>query len=100
MDDHALYTFLAQQNVIATQLKDKLGRMPGCADILVDMVNHLASMLETRLSVSANMNHTLLKATAFGLYLLDVDGETMNILKRKNLKMDRFLKIIKVCAFA
>eukprot|EP00158_Paraphelidium_tribonemae_P007486 Partr_v1_DN28266_c0_g1_i2_m75668 putative cytoplasmic FMR1 interacting protein len=90
-----MYTFLATQNVFASKIKEKLNLCMGYEDILVDLVNHCATLFENQLYVKPEEKHMLLKAITFGLFFLDSPAEDKDITKRKTLKMERFGKILK-----
>ena len=95
-ENHALYNFLAGQNVFMQKTKETLYSIAGADEAIVDMVNHCAYLFENQLYVTPSDKHMLLKSITFGLFLLDSPGEDHDVTKKKKLRLDRLGKIIKL----
>ncbi|KAJ3281602.1 Cytoplasmic FMR1-interacting protein 2, partial [Borealophlyctis nickersoniae] len=93
---HKLYFFLAQQDQFATELKKSCTNLHSSyEDVVVDLLNLCADLVEGGVWVVPETKFMYLKAMAFGLYLLDGEGDDHDITRRKKLKVDRFGKIFK-----
>lgn len=96
VENHQLYLFLGNHDRFAAKLKEELANVKGFEDVLIDMANTCADMFENKMYVEPQSKHLLLKAMAFGLSLADQPGDEKDITKRKKqLKLDRFAKIIR-----
>lgn len=92
-----LSMFLATQNKIRDTVRDNLSKVIGYDDLLSDVVALCAHMLETRLYLSPDEKHMLVKVLGFGLFLLD--GEPQSLVKldqRKKLNLAKIDRIFKV----
>ncbi|KAJ3036755.1 Cytoplasmic FMR1-interacting protein 2 [Rhizophlyctis rosea] len=91
-----LYFFLAQHDQFSAALKKSLNNLhTSYEDIIVDLLTLCADRLEKGVWTVPETKWMYLKAMAFGLYVLDGEGEDHDITKRKKLKIDRFGKIFK-----
>ncbi|KAI9101038.1 cytoplasmic fragile-X interacting family-domain-containing protein [Phlyctochytrium arcticum] len=95
---HKLYSFLANSDQYSSELKNSLHKLPpGFEEILVEIVEHCADRIESGMYIFPKQKHTYYRTIAFGLYLLDSDGEDHDITKRKKFKLERLGKILKGC---
>ncbi|KAJ3091316.1 Cytoplasmic FMR1-interacting protein 2, partial [Quaeritorhiza haematococci] len=93
--NHKLYFFLGQHDQFSIELKKSLANVPGYDDVMQDVMVFCASSLENGNYLLHDKKHGYLKALAFGMYLIDGDGEEKDITRRKKLKLDRFGKLFK-----
>ncbi|KAL3312817.1 Cytoplasmic FMR1-interacting protein 2, partial [Cichlidogyrus casuarinus] len=96
-----LSLFLAQQKVIRDTLKQKLTKVPGFEDLLVEIVNNSVSMYETKTYVLPEEKHTLVMVMAFSLFLMDApvknpDGKLVGLTLSKMAKRINFSKIDRI----
>ncbi|KAI8800305.1 cytoplasmic fragile-X interacting family-domain-containing protein [Cladochytrium replicatum] len=96
-ENHKLYLFLGQSNQCANELAKIVDALPGCDEIIQDMANILADYLENGTYMYAEEKHSMLRAMAFALFILDGNSESKDVTKRKKLKIDRFGKLFKAC---
>ncbi|KAI9343184.1 cytoplasmic fragile-X interacting family-domain-containing protein [Obelidium mucronatum] len=87
--------FLATGDQFAGDLKRVLReRVPRFEELLLDMIMFTCDHIESGLD--RGMKHDALKAIAFSIVLIDDKSDTLNILKRKNFKLGRVSKILKM----
>ncbi|KAJ3182845.1 Cytoplasmic FMR1-interacting protein 2 [Gaertneriomyces sp. JEL0708] len=95
---HKLYSFLANQDQYSSELKNALLKLaPTYEEIIVDMLETCADLVEHGRHLLPQTKHTYLRAMSFGLYLLDKEGDENDINKRKKFKLERFGKIFRTC---
>jgi len=89
--------FLANRDTFTTALKTALDASVKDDDVLEDLAETCADLLEGRAYVYPETKHDLLKALAFALVLVDKEGlekKKDHLFKNKK-SMDRFVKLIK-----
>ncbi|XP_073990434.1 cytoplasmic FMR1-interacting protein Sra-1 [Rhodnius prolixus] len=95
-----LSMFLATQNKIRDTVKENLEKIPGYEELLSDVVNLAVHMFDTRMYLTPNEKHMLVKVMGFGLFLMDNEACNINKLDQKkklNLsKIDRIFKNLEV----
>lgn len=94
-ENFALYEFLSNSFVITNKLKKHLKERPDLDNLLVDICNAMCQLFESKLYLTPDSKHVLLKAMVFCLFLLDQEGDDRDITKIKRLKLDKCSKIIK-----
>lgn len=93
-----LSMFLATQNKIRDTVKENLEKIPGYEELLADVVNICVHMFETKMYLTPNEKHMLVKVMGFGLFLMDSDLCNINKLdQKKKLKLEKIDRIFKVC---
>lgn len=91
-----LSMFLATQNKIRDTVKDALEKIPGYEDLLSDVVNICVHMFETKMYLTPEEKHMLVKVMGFGLFLMDSDLCNINKLdQKKKIRLDRIDRIFK-----
>ncbi|XP_039954773.1 cytoplasmic FMR1-interacting protein [Bactrocera neohumeralis] len=91
-----LSMFLATQNKIRDTVKDTLEKIIGYEDLLSDVVNICVHMFETKMYLTPEEKHMLVKVMGFGLFLMDSDGCNINKLdQKKKIRLDRIDRIFK-----
>ncbi|XP_026473678.1 cytoplasmic FMR1-interacting protein-like [Ctenocephalides felis] len=91
-----LSMFLATQNKIRDKVKETLERIPGYEELLSDVVNICLHMFETKMYLTPDEKHMLVKVMGFGLFLMDSEACNINKLEqKKKLRLDRFDRIFK-----
>lgn len=95
---HDLILFLATQNRIKQQLREKLQKIDAHEELLADLVNISVHFFEQKLYISPEEKHTHVKVIAFCLYLMDMDTYTrLDQKKRISIqKLDKIFKSIEV----
>lgn len=91
-----LSMFLATQNKIRDTVKDTLEKIMGYEELLSDVVNICVHMYESKMYMTPEEKHMLVKVMGFGLFLMD--SEICNINKldtKKKLRLDRIDRIFK-----
>lgn len=95
-----LSMFLATQNKIRDTVKENLEKITGYEDLLSDVVNLAVHMFESKMYLTPNEKHMLVKVMGFGLFLMDNELCNINKLDQKkklNLnKIDRIFKNLEV----
>lgn len=95
-----LSMFLATQNKIRDTVKENLEKVTGYEELLSDVVNLAVHMFETKMYLTPNEKHMLVKVMGFGLFLMDNELFNINKLDQKkkiNLsKIDRIFKNLEV----
>lgn len=92
-----LSMFLATQNKIRDDLKRNLENIPGCDELLADVINICLHMYENKMYLSPSEKHMLVKVMGFGLFL--IDGEQCNINRldqKKRIQLSKIDRIFKV----
>lgn len=88
--------FLATQNKIRDTVKENLEKITGYEELLADVVNICVHMFETKMYLTPNEKHMLVKVMGFGLFLMDSELCNINKLdQKKKLKLDRIDRIFK-----
>lgn len=114
MDSTEIYQFLGNKNVLANALKENLfdvKRRKGTGssskskdknslehvieDILVDLVNSCMKAIELHEYLKPSEKYMNLKAMALALFLLDINSEDSEIHRKRRLKLDKAIKIIR-----
>ncbi|XP_017756802.1 PREDICTED: cytoplasmic FMR1-interacting protein [Eufriesea mexicana] len=91
-----LSMFLATQNKIRDTVKENLEKIAGYEELLADVVNICVHMFETKMYLTPNEKHMLVKVMGFGLFLMDSELCNINKLdQKKKLKLDRIDRIFK-----
>lgn len=91
-----LSMFLATQNKIRDTVKENLEKITGYEELLADVVNICVHMFETKMYLTPNEKHMLVKVMGFGLFLMDSELCNINKLdQKKKLKLDRIDRIFK-----
>lgn len=91
-----LSMFLATQNKIRDTVKETLEKIQGYEDLLCDVVNICVHMFETKMFMSPEEKHMLVKVMGFGLFLMDSDLCNINKLdQKKKIRLDRIDRIFK-----
>lgn len=91
-----LSMFLATQNKIRDTVKDTLEKINGYEDLLCDVVNICVHMFETKMFMTPEEKHMLVKVMGFGLFLMDSDLCNINKLdQKKKIRLDRIDRIFK-----
>ncbi|KAK4336866.1 hypothetical protein RND71_044022 [Anisodus tanguticus] len=93
-----LSMFLATQNQIRNNLKEKLEAIPGYAELLADIVTLATTMYETKMYMLPSEKHMLVKVIGFSLFLMDGQNSNVNINKmdsKKRISIARIDKIFK-----
>lgn len=92
-----LSMFLATQNKIRDTVKENLEKITGYEELLTDVVNICVHMFDTKMYLTPNEKHMLVKVMGFGLFLMDSELCNINKLdQKKKLKLDRIDRIFKV----
>lgn len=78
-----LSMFLATQNKIRDTVKDTLEKIVGYEDLLSDVVNICVHMFETKMYLTPEEKHMLVKVMGFGLFLMDSDACNINKLDQR-----------------
>lgn len=91
-----LSMFLATQNKIRDTVKENLEKIAGYEELLADVVNICVHMFESKMYLTPNEKHMLVKVMGFGLFLMDSEMCNINKLdQKKKLKLDRIDRIFK-----
>ncbi|KAI8901764.1 cytoplasmic fragile-X interacting family-domain-containing protein [Globomyces pollinis-pini] len=91
-----LAMFLANKDFCVNEVKRSLSTISNLyEDIFIDLMNLCAEYLEKGHYIFPNSKHTLLRAIAFTIVLLDGDNDEADILKRRKIKTDKIQKILK-----
>lgn len=93
-----LSMFLATQNQIRNNLKDKLEAIVGYADLLADIITLATSMYENKMYMLPAEKHMLVKVIGFSLFLMDGQNSNVNINKmdaKKRISLNRIDRIFK-----
>ncbi|KCV67791.1 hypothetical protein H696_05733 [Fonticula alba] len=102
MENQKLYNFLGNKDEFARELRKtiNLDGGPGAIeDVLADLLDKAADIIERRTYITADNKHTLLKAMGFSLYLLDSDQSDKAITKNKKVKLDRLMRLFKATPY-
>lgn len=91
-----LSMFLATQNKIRDAVRETLEKIPGYEDLMADVVNLCVHMFETKMYLTPEEKHMLVKVMGFGLFLMDTEVCNINKLdQKKKLRLDRIDRIFK-----
>lgn len=91
-----LSMFLATQNRIRDAVKENLEKISGYEELLADVVNICVHMFETKMYLTPEEKHMLVKVMGFGLFLMDSELCNINKLdQKKKLRLDRIDRIFK-----
>lgn len=93
-----LSMFLATQNQIRNNLKEKLEAINGYAELLADIVTLATTMYENKMYMLPSEKHMLVKVIGFSLFLMDGQNSNVNINKmdsKKRISIARIDKIFK-----
>lgn len=91
-----LSMFLATQNKIRDTVKDTLEKISGYEDLLCDVVNICVHMFESKMYMTPEEKHMLVKVMGFGLFLMDSELCNINKLdQKKKLRLERIDRIFK-----
>ncbi|GAB0094881.1 Cytoplasmic FMR1-interacting protein [Sergentomyia squamirostris] len=91
-----LSMFLATQNKIRDAVRETLEKVAGYEDLMADVVNICVHMFETKMYLTPEEKHMLVKVMGFGLFLMDTEVCNVNKLdQKKKLRLDRIDRIFK-----
>ncbi|XP_050079381.1 cytoplasmic FMR1-interacting protein [Anopheles maculipalpis] len=91
-----LSMFLATQNKIRDTVKDTLEKIAGYEDLLSEVVNICVHMYDSKMYMTPEEKHMLVKVMGFGLFLMDSEICNINKLdQKKKLRLDRIDRIFK-----
>lgn len=93
-ESHGLSVFLGTQNIIRNSLKEVLEKIENHQELLIELINICVTMFETKMYVTPNEKHMLVKVIGFSLDL--IDSENFNIYKvdqKKKIRIERIDKI-------
>uniref|UniRef100_A0A1B0CHB8 Putative cytoplasmic fmr1-interacting protein n=1 Tax=Lutzomyia longipalpis TaxID=7200 RepID=A0A1B0CHB8_LUTLO len=91
-----LSMFLATQNKIRDAVRETLEKVNGYEDLMADVVNICVHMFETKMYMTPEEKHMLVKVMGFGLFLMDTEACNVNKLdQKKKLRLDRIDRIFK-----
>lgn len=91
-----LSMFLATQNKIRDTVKDTIEKINGFEDLICDVVNICVHMFDSRMYLTPEEKHMLVKVMGFGLFLMDSEVCNINKLdQKKKLRLDRIDRIFK-----
>jgi hypothetical protein len=93
--NHLLNVFLGMQDQFSSELRTLFIQTPAFDELVVDTINFCSDALEGKKYLLAETKHAYLKAIAFGLFLLDGEGDEKDITKRKRIKLGTLAKILK-----
>jgi cytoplasmic FMR1 interacting protein len=93
--NHLLNVFLGMQDQFSSELRPLFQAAPSFDELVVDTINFCCDSLSSMKYLLAETKHAYLKAIAFGLYLLDGEGDEKDITKRKRIKLDKLAKILR-----
>ncbi|XP_037086734.1 cytoplasmic FMR1-interacting protein-like isoform X2 [Pollicipes pollicipes] len=95
-----LSMFLATQNKIRDTVKENLEKIINYEELLADVVNICVHMYETKMYLTPQEKHMLVKVMGFGLFLMDSEQCNINKLDQKKRicisKIDKIFKGLEV----
>lgn len=94
--NHLLNVFLGMQDQFSSELRPIFQSTPGFDELVTDTINFCSEYLDGKKYLLAETKHAYLKAIAFGLYLLDGEGDEKDITKRKRINLAKLAKILRV----
>lgn len=92
---HQLNVFLGTQDQFATELRKVFRTAPLFDSMVVDTIIFCSESIDSKKYLLAETKHAYLKAIAFGLFLLDGEGDEKDITKRKNIKLEKLSRMFR-----
>lgn len=87
--------FLAEPKSITNQLQQTLQGIPGCDEVLAEVVNECASLYEQEMYILPSEKHMLLKVISFSLYLIDIVDPKITIYKHKKINIGKIADLFR-----
>ena len=90
--------FLANHNVMLTNLKKTVQEIPGYEELLSDVINTCTNLFENKQYLLPNEKHGIVKVVGFSLFLMDTkDKVNINRLDgKRKMSLAKIDKIFKV----
>eukprot|EP00911_Craspedida_sp_UC1_P002217 UC1_evm1s1691 len=90
-------SFLAEPKSITNQLQAVLADIPGCDEVLAEVVNECVQLYDAGMHVLPSEKHMLLKVISFSLYLIDICDPSgkINIYKHKRLQISKVAELFR-----